>query len=196
MSPNVCKLINLSNKFTYWYAKCIVDTLNFDERCKVMQRILDIAGYFNEMNNFSGLKEIYAALETSSVRRLLATRSKINLESQEIYKIFVKLFDNHDNGYFERLKKCNPPCIPFIGIHLTIILKTYEFNKIYDDRQRQHITYLQVSSCVWNGQHGPFVKQLSVEINLNNWNSLTVVGLRTWYFKIFHYNNSSKSDFV
>jgi hypothetical protein len=111
-----------------------------------MQRILDIATYFNEMNNYSGLKEIYAALETSSVRRLQATRTKINLENQRIYKIFIKLFDDHDNGYFERLQKCNPPCVPFIGTHLTIILKTYEFNKIYDDKQKQHISFLQVRS--------------------------------------------------
>jgi hypothetical protein len=83
-----------------------------------------IATYFNEMNNYSGLKEIYAALETSSVRRLQGARTKINLENQRIYKIFIKLFDDHDNGYFERLQKCNPPCVPFIGAHLTIILKT------------------------------------------------------------------------
>jgi len=81
LSPNVSKLINLANKFTYWYAKCIVDTTNLDERVAVVQRILDIAGYFNEMNNLSGLMEIHAALETSPVIRLNITKERAALES-------------------------------------------------------------------------------------------------------------------
>ena len=43
LSPNVTNLINFGNKFIYWYAKCIVETLNFEERVAVVQRILDIA---------------------------------------------------------------------------------------------------------------------------------------------------------
>ena len=38
LSPNVTKLINLSNKLTYYYAKCILDTLNLEERVAVVQR--------------------------------------------------------------------------------------------------------------------------------------------------------------
>lgn len=67
LSPNVSKLINLTNKFTYWYAKCIVDTQNLDERVAVVQRLLDIASYFYQMNNFNGMREIYGAFGTSAV---------------------------------------------------------------------------------------------------------------------------------
>lgn len=146
LSPNVSKLINLSNKFTYWYAKCIVDTLNFDERVAVMQRILDIAQYFYEFNNFSGLKEIYAALETVSVRRLQATREKIGLETHNMFKKFQELFDTHQTGYLDRLKKCNPPCVPFIGIHLTSILKTREFNKLNSDEHNKALQKAQIEA--------------------------------------------------
>lgn len=102
LSPNVSKLITLSNKFTYWYAKCIVDTQNLEERIAVVHRLLDIASYFYELNNFSGLKEIYAAFETSFTTRLVITREKSGLEQHKMYEIFKKLFDNHDKGYFER----------------------------------------------------------------------------------------------
>ena len=144
LAPNVTRLINLSNKFTYWYSKLIVETLNLDERCAVMQRILDIANYFSELNNFSGLREIYGALEAASAYRLQVTRDRINIENQPIYEKFRLLFDNHSNVYLEELKKCNPPCVPFIGTHLTIILKTYEYNKLNADKQKQQIQQLQL----------------------------------------------------
>lgn len=67
LSPNVSKLINLTNKFTYWYVKCIVDTRNLEERVAVVHRLLDIAGYFYQMNNFNGMREIYGAFGTSTV---------------------------------------------------------------------------------------------------------------------------------
>lgn len=102
LSPNVSKLITLSNKFTYWYAKCIVDTQNLEERIAVVHRLLDIAHYFYEMNNFSGLKEIFAAFENSFTTRLLITREKSGLEQHKMYEIFKKLFDDHDKGYFDR----------------------------------------------------------------------------------------------
>lgn len=143
LSPNLTKLINLSNKFTYWYAKCIVDTLNLEERIAVVQRILDIAEYFYELNNFSGLKEIYAAFETSSVIRLEVTREKSAVEEHKMYARFKELFDNHDRGYLERIKKCNPPCVPFIGSHLTIILKTQEYNKLNDENHKLKIIMQQ-----------------------------------------------------
>lgn len=143
LSPNLTKLINLSNKFTYWYAKCIVDTLNIEERVAVVLRILDIAEYFYEMNNFSGLKEIYASLETSSVIRLETTREKSSVEQHKMYAIFKQLFENHDRGYLERIKKCNPPCVPFIGSHLSIILKTQEYNKLNDENHKRKIIMQQ-----------------------------------------------------
>lgn len=67
LSPNVSKLINLTNKFTYWYAKCIVDTQNLEERVAVVQRLLDISSYFYQMNNFNGMREICGAFGTSAV---------------------------------------------------------------------------------------------------------------------------------
>lgn len=67
LSPNVTKLINLTNKFTYWYAKCIIDTQNLEERVAVVQRLLDISNYFYQMNNFNGMREIYGAFGTSAV---------------------------------------------------------------------------------------------------------------------------------
>ncbi len=154
LSPNLTKLIDLSNKFTYWYAKCVVDTLNVDERVAVVLRILDIAEYFYEMNNFSGLKEIYAAFDSASVTRLETTREKSGLEQHRMYAKFKELFDNHQRGYLERIKKCDPPCVPFIGIHQTFVLKTQEYNKLNDENHKMKIIaqqqQLKAEECLAN----------------------------------------------
>lgn len=115
----------------------MVDTYNLDERVAVVQRLLEISHYFYEMNNYSGLREIYAALENCAIVRLKATRDKAGLEEHKMYARFKELFENHDKGYLERLKKCSPPCIPFIGTHLTMIYKKHEHNKQLDSKFSQ-----------------------------------------------------------
>ena len=162
LSPNLTKLINQSNKFTYWYAKCIVDTLNLDERVAVVQRILEIAKHFYDMNNFMGVKEIYAAFEASSVERLKVTRKLAGVEQHEMYAVFKQLFESHDRGYLDRLKKCDPPCLPFIGSHLTIINKNQEYNKLNYDNHNMKIIMQQQEE----------LKTVDVLNNDNNNNSI------------------------
>jgi hypothetical protein len=139
LSPNVMKLIYLSNKLTYWYAKCIVETGNLEERVAVVLRILDVASYLYEMNNFGGMKEIYAALDSSWVVRLQLTREKSNLEEHPMYIRFKQLFDVHEKGYLNRIKNCSNPCLPWIGTHLTMIYKKQDYNKLYTEDQRRDL---------------------------------------------------------
>lgn len=136
--PNVKKLADLSNSFVYWYAKCVVDTLNMEERVATMQRILEIAEYFDEMNNFTGLKEIEAAFGLSSMMRLERTREKSGLEEHRMYGRFKELFE-HQRGYLERIKKCDSTCMPFIGFHLTYITKIIEQNNLNNEKHKEKI---------------------------------------------------------
>jgi hypothetical protein len=103
----------------------------------VVQRILDIAGYFYELKNFNGMRQIFAALESLSVHRLKLTKEKAGLEQHEVYKIFKNLFDTHNKGYLEKLRNCSPPCMPFTASHLAIIAGKYEHNKLYSSDQNK-----------------------------------------------------------
>lgn len=40
----------------------------------------------------------------------------------------------------DRLKKCSPPCLPFIGKHLELIFKKHECNKLNSENHRMQIT--------------------------------------------------------
>jgi hypothetical protein len=104
---------------------------------------MDIASHFYNLNNFSGLKQIYASLETSSVARLRLTREKAGLEQHEMYAKLKWLFDDHDKGYLERLRNSYPPCMPFIGSHLTNIYRKHEYNKLYYDQEPSYTSKSQ-----------------------------------------------------
>lgn len=56
-----------------------------------------------------------------------------------MFTIFKQLFENHEKGYTDRLKKCSPPCLPFIGTHLTNIYRKHEFNKLNVENHKKQI---------------------------------------------------------
>lgn len=127
-SPNLLKMIEFSNKFTFWLEKCMIETENIEERVAVVSRIMEIMLVFMELNNFNGVLEVVSALNSAPVHRLDHT-------FREVPHKYIKAFDdaevlNMDHGkkYVEKLRSVNPPCVPFLGMYLTNITFTEEGN--------------------------------------------------------------------
>uniref|UniRef100_A0A5S6QYQ6 Ras-GEF domain-containing protein n=1 Tax=Trichuris muris TaxID=70415 RepID=A0A5S6QYQ6_TRIMR len=131
-SPQLLKLIQHSTKFTYWLEKCVVECGNINERVAVMNRILEIMCIFQELNNFTGLIEIYGVLESSAIHRLYHTWERLD---QKLLRVFEEvkqvLSDAHHKLIRERLRSINPPCVPFFGMYLTNIIFLEEGNPIF-----------------------------------------------------------------
>lgn len=87
------------------------------------------------------------------VYRLHITKQKSGLENSKMVARFKQLFDDHESGYMERLKKCSPPCLPFIGKHLELIFKKHECNKLHSETHRKQI---------WNEQRARMERLQSV----------------------------------
>eukprot|EP00794_Sanderia_malayensis_P019912 gene19912-21859_t len=127
-SPNALRMIRCSNKITYWFEKSIIDASNFEERVAIMSRIIEVLLVFQDLNNFNGMMEVVSALNSAPVFRLHLTFAEITPKKMQALEEAKELADTHSKKYVEKLRSINPPCVPFLGMYLTNILKIEEGN--------------------------------------------------------------------
>jgi len=134
-APNLVKTIEYFNNITNWITTQIVTQGNEKDRIKMIRKFIKIMSFASKYNNFSTLREVCAAFQSSAVWRLKATWAQVERDKKiaEEHQRIRALLEPRKNfkTYREALQKANPPCLPYLGQFLSDLTFIEDGNKDY-----------------------------------------------------------------
>ncbi|CAF0942317.1 unnamed protein product [Didymodactylos carnosus] len=130
--PNYSNLQNymkfLDKVLGFWCKCSILETSNLDERVAVAERFIQIAQRTYEKKNFAAVFAIIFGGITDLERSLPHTWDRICKQSKQFVAFVDDMLgeDSHFKLYFEKLRQCALPVVPFIANNQTRISQMKE----------------------------------------------------------------------
>lgn len=123
-SPNTLAMIRSSNHLVGWVTYEILKQEDLRERAMILNRFIYIAKALKDLNNFNGIMSILSALNNASIFRLQNTWNLLPKESWQVFEDLESIFNTGNNfkTYRNALERAIPPCIPYLGRHLSDLL--------------------------------------------------------------------------
>ncbi|PWY69083.1 ras GEF, partial [Aspergillus heteromorphus CBS 117.55] len=114
-------MIAHSNQIANWVAESILSQDETKKRVALIKHFVSIADNCNTLNNFATLLSIISGLGVSPVFRLQRTWAQVHIRIRTQLETMRTMMCTERNftRYRERLRIAQPPCVPFLGIHLT-----------------------------------------------------------------------------
>ncbi|XP_061172413.1 ras-specific guanine nucleotide-releasing factor 2-like isoform X5 [Saccostrea echinata] len=120
-APHVLLVSKRFNEVSRLVVSEIVRRSVLQERVACIEKWAAIADICRCMNNYNGVLQICAAFVNSSVYRLKKTWEKIPKSTKQTIEKLQDLVSS--NGRFKNMRdalhRCDPPCIPYLGMYLT-----------------------------------------------------------------------------
>eukprot|EP01102_Stenamoeba_stenopodia_P006360 TRINITY_DN1744_c0_g3_i1.p1 TRINITY_DN1744_c0_g3~~TRINITY_DN1744_c0_g3_i1.p1 ORF type:complete len:906 (-),score=236.37 TRINITY_DN1744_c0_g3_i1:10-2727(-) len=129
-APNIVNMIKRTNAVPLWVATEIVFCDKPKQRSNLVKLFISIAEKCRSLNNFNAVMEISSGLQLSAIYRLKRTWEGVPQKSMAAFEEMKELMKVSSNwkAYREALKKCNPPCVPYLGVYLTDLTFTEDGN--------------------------------------------------------------------
>lgn len=120
-APNILLMTRRFNDVSRLVVSEILRTPEMSKRVAVIEKWAAVADICRCLHNFNGVLQICAAFMNSSVFRLKKTWervSKTNKQTLDKLQALVSA-DGRFRNMRDALHKCDPPCIPYLGMYLT-----------------------------------------------------------------------------
>ncbi|KDQ09889.1 hypothetical protein BOTBODRAFT_178627 [Botryobasidium botryosum FD-172 SS1] len=121
---NVKAVITLTNQISAWVADSVLSAKDDPRRrAAVIKHFIIIADQCRTLQNFSSMSALIAALNSPPIYRLKRSWDHVGTKAIGLLRDVEKTLDNGSNftGYRAMLATLTPPCVPFIGVYLTLL---------------------------------------------------------------------------
>ncbi|PVD19918.1 hypothetical protein C0Q70_20412 [Pomacea canaliculata] len=120
-APHVLLVSKRFNEVSRLVVSEIVSRGNMQDRVACIEKWAAIADICRCMHNYNGVLQICAAFVNSSVYRLKKTWEKLSKQTKQMIERLQTLVSSE--GRFKNMRdalhRCDPPCIPYLGMYLT-----------------------------------------------------------------------------
>ncbi|KAI8873588.1 ras GEF [Ramicandelaber brevisporus] len=130
-SANIKQMAERSTRFTNWVGSLILEESDLRRRANVVKYLITVGYHCLTLNNFSTLMSMNGALDSAPIGRLRRTWDQLPQRTLQQQEAMRKAMNPSRNSmaYRDALHSANPPCLPFLGIHLSDITFTDEGNQ-------------------------------------------------------------------
>lgn len=124
LAPNICHVITRFNQMTEWVSKVVLSPDQSKQRCAMIAYVLEAACQALELNNFTTVFQITAALCSTAIQRLKKTWELLPQNVVAQFEELKKLTSLDGGTKIYRIKQNNSPSpsVPYIGPYLSQLI--------------------------------------------------------------------------
>lgn len=120
-APHILLMTKRFNEVSQLVVSEIIRRSNMSARVAAIEKWAAVADISRVLHNYNGVLQICAAFTNSSVYRLKKTWEKVSKTSKQTIDRLQTIVSS--DGRFRNLRdalhRCDPPCIPYLGVYLT-----------------------------------------------------------------------------
>jgi hypothetical protein len=122
-SPNIYRFIQRLNNQSNQFVKFILSSNNIKTRAQILKLLLETCTQLLKMNNFNAIFTLSSVFNNSSINRLKKTWALLSKNDTKVYEDIESLLKPSNNFKILRdiIESSGLPCIPHLGIYLTVI---------------------------------------------------------------------------
>ncbi|XP_076644162.1 ras-specific guanine nucleotide-releasing factor 1 isoform X3 [Halictus rubicundus] len=120
-APHILLMTKRFNEVNRLVVSEIIRRSNMSARVDAIEKWTAVADICRVLHNYNGVLQICAAFTNSSVYRLKKTWEKVSKPTKQTIEKLQNIISS--DGRFKNLRnalhRCDPPCIPYLGLYLT-----------------------------------------------------------------------------
>nr|XP_034181172.1 ras-specific guanine nucleotide-releasing factor 2-like [Osmia lignaria] len=120
-APHILLMTKRFNEVSQLVVSEIIRRSNMSARVAAIEKWTAVADISRVLHNYNGVLQICAAFTNSSVFRLKKTWEKVSKTTKQTIERLQTIVSS--DGRFRNLRdalhRCDPPCIPYLGLYLT-----------------------------------------------------------------------------